>query len=85
MVYDNTNNYDQKISLCDALDRLLNHGIAISGDIVVSVAGVELLYIGLRGLLCSVDALDEEPQSMRSFRSSPMEFPFHDDKLGVMK
>ncbi len=31
---------NDQISLCDALDRLLSHGISVSGDIVISVAGV---------------------------------------------
>ena len=54
------------ISLCDALDRMLNQGVVLSGDIVVSVAGVELLYIGLRGLICSMDAMDSRPASLDS-------------------
>ncbi len=52
-------------SLCDALDRMLNKGVAIHGDIKISVAGVDLLYIGLRGLLCAVDALDGPPASFQ--------------------
>ena len=37
----------KNISLCDALDRLLTKGVVIYGDISISVAGVDLLYIGL--------------------------------------
>ncbi len=47
------------ISLCDALDRILSKGVVAYGDIAISVAGVDLLYIGLRGLICAVDALQE--------------------------
>lgn len=61
------------ISLCDALDRMLNKGVVLSGDIVVSVAGVELLYIGLRGLICSMDALDSRPASLDSLRHIKMD------------
>lgn len=53
------------VSLCDALDRILTKGVAVNGDIAISVAGVDLLYIGLRGLLCAVDALGELPDSLR--------------------
>lgn len=53
------------VSLCDALDRILSQGVAVNGDIAISVAGVDLLYIGLRGLLCAVDALGEVPASLR--------------------
>jgi len=54
----------KNISLCDALDRLLNKGVVVTGDITISVAGVDLLYIGLRGLICAVDALGELPPSL---------------------
>lgn len=62
----------KQISLCDALDRMLNQGVVLSGDIVVSVAGVDLLYIGLRGLICSMDALDSRPASLDSYRNRRM-------------
>lgn len=54
------------ISLCDALDRILTKGVVIYGDISISVAGVDLLYIGLRGLVCAIDALGELPPSLQS-------------------
>lgn len=54
----------KNISLCDALDRLLNKGVVITGDITISVAGVDLLYIGLRGLVCAIDAMGELPASL---------------------
>jgi hypothetical protein len=60
------------ISLCDALDRMLNQGVVLSGDVVVSVAGVDLLYIGLRGLICSMDALDTRPASLDSLNRMRM-------------
>ncbi len=60
-----------RISLCDALDRLLNTGVVAHGDLTISVAGVELLYVGIRGLLCAVDALDRKPQSLNSAVCEP--------------
>ncbi len=54
----------KNISLCDALDRLLTKGVVIYGDISISVAGVDLLYIGLRGLVCAIDSLEEIPASL---------------------
>ena len=59
------NGLSSNVSLCDALDRILSQGVAVNGDISISVAGVDLLYIGLRGLLCAVDALGELPESLR--------------------
>ena len=42
-------------SLCELLDRVLNTGVVASGDIVISVAGVDLLYLNLQLLLTSVE------------------------------
>lgn len=46
---------DQHISLCETLDRVLNTGVVIHGDITISVANIDLIYIGLRALLTSVE------------------------------
>ncbi|XZE19268.1 gas vesicle protein [Pirellulaceae bacterium SH449] len=54
----------ENISLCDAIDRLLNKGVVVTGDITVSVAGVDLLYVGLRALVVAIDAMDEMPPSL---------------------
>ena len=47
----------QRVSLCDMLDRILNKGVVLTGEIVVSVAEVELLYIGLQAVITSVETL----------------------------
>ncbi len=65
------NTLSSNVSLCDALDRILSQGVAVNGDIAISVAGVDLLYIGLRGLLCAVDALGEVPASLRGESTRP--------------
>ena len=61
---DESEHLAKNISLCDALDRLLNKGVVITGDITISVAGVDLLYVGLRGLVCAIDAMGELPPSL---------------------
>jgi hypothetical protein len=43
-------------ALVDVLDRLLDTGIVLDGQIVLSVAGVDLVHIGLRALVASVDS-----------------------------
>ncbi|QRN94920.1 gas vesicle protein [Archangium violaceum] len=45
----------ESISLCEALDRVLHKGVALRGDIVLSVADVDLVYLGLQLILCSTD------------------------------
>jgi hypothetical protein len=42
-------------SLVDVLDRLLDTGVVADGQIVLSVAGVDLIYVGVRALLASLD------------------------------
>lgn len=43
-----------KLSLCETLDRLLAKGVVVSGEIMISVADVDLLYLDLQLLLTSV-------------------------------
>lgn len=42
-------------SLCEALDRVLHKGAVIVGEVTISVADVDLVYLGLQLVLCSVD------------------------------
>lgn len=43
------------VSLCEALDRLLHKGACVRGDLTLSVAGVDLVYVGLDVLVASVE------------------------------
>jgi hypothetical protein len=45
--------------LVDVLDRILDKGLVIAGDIKVSLAEVELLTIRIRLLVCSLDKAQE--------------------------
>ena len=44
------------VALVDLLDRLLGGGVVIMGDVVISLAGVDLVRISLNALIASVDA-----------------------------
>jgi hypothetical protein len=46
-------------SLVDVLDRVLDKGLVIAGDIRVSLAEVELLTIRIRLIVCSIDKAQE--------------------------
>jgi hypothetical protein len=48
----------EQLTLVDLIDRVLASGVVLSGDITLSVAGVDLVYVGLRVLLASVGTLD---------------------------
>lgn len=46
---------DPDISLLDVLDSVLNRGIVVQGSLVISIAGVDLVYLGLNAVLTSVE------------------------------
>lgn len=49
----------QPSSLADVLERVLDRGVVIAGDIVVSVVNVELLTLKIRLIVASVDTAKE--------------------------
>ena len=42
---------EERVTLVDLVDRVLNKGVVLTGDITLSVADVDLVYVGLRVLL----------------------------------
>lgn len=55
---DNVITKSKDVTLLEILDRVLNKGVVISGDIVISVADVDLVYLGLKVLLSSVETME---------------------------
>lgn len=51
--------FDRSVSLLDLLDRILSKGVLAHGDLTLSVAGVDLVYLGLRAILTSADRAEE--------------------------
>lgn len=49
----------KEVSLCEVLDRVLDKGAVLTGELVISVADIELLYVGLNLVLGSVETLLE--------------------------
>lgn len=47
-------------SLCEVLDRVLNKGAVIDGEATISVAGIDLVYLGLKLILTSIDTARRE-------------------------
>ncbi|MEE3895803.1 gas vesicle protein [Priestia megaterium] len=45
------------IALIDILDVILDKGIAIKGNLLISIAGIDLVYLDLRVLISSVETL----------------------------
>jgi hypothetical protein len=56
-------------SLLDMLDRLLNKGVVLNGDVVLGVAGVDLVYLRLSGLLCAIDRVQPARSSKKRRRN----------------
>jgi len=50
-----TDGHPRSTGLVDVLDRILDKGLVVAGDIKVSLAEVELLTICIRLLICSID------------------------------
>jgi hypothetical protein len=46
-------------SLLEVVDNLLTKGVVLSGDVVVGLAGVDLIYLRLSVLLCAADRIAE--------------------------
>jgi hypothetical protein len=56
--------------LADVLERILDKGIVIAGDVAVSLVGVELLTVRIRLVICSVDRALE--LGIRWWETDPM-------------
>ena len=60
---------DASVGLVDLLDRVLGGGVVAAGDIVLSVAGVELVYLNLRVLLASVQSVLGDPAAAQELEA----------------
>ena len=47
------------LAVLDLLDRIIDQGVILAGDVTISVADVDLIYLGLRVLLAPVERLPE--------------------------
>ena len=54
---------EEEVSLLDILDHVLNAGVVIHGSLVISLAGVDLVYLGLNVVLTSVETALRNLQS----------------------
>ena len=60
-----------QVTLLELVDRVLNKGVVLSGDITLSVADVDLVYVGLRVLLSSVATLEGQNERVLAGRTLP--------------
>jgi len=51
------NRDDTKATLVDLLDRILDKGVMLNADVIISLAGIPLIGINLRAAIASVDTM----------------------------
>ena len=61
----------REVALVDLVDRLLAGGVVIGGDITLSIADVDLVYVGLRALITSVASAEEQGIRLPPARGTP--------------
>jgi Gas vesicle protein len=50
-------------SLLDLVDNALTKGVVVSGDVVLGLAGIDLVYLRLSAVLCAVESLVRKAES----------------------
>lgn len=48
---------DERLRLVELVDRVLDRGVVLRGDVTISVAGIDLVYLELRLLLSGIEAM----------------------------
>ena len=49
--------HERDVAIADLLDRALNKGVVVWGEATISLAGVDLVYVGLRVLVASIETV----------------------------
>jgi gas vesicle structural protein len=55
----------ERLSICEILDRVLNKGVVVAGEITISVADVDLIYMSLQLVLTSIETARESMKDGR--------------------
>ncbi|MCX6233319.1 MAG: gas vesicle protein [Bacteroidetes bacterium] len=58
-MYENVVDRSKDITILELLDRVLNKGVILTGDIVISVADIDLVYVGVKLMLSSVETMEQ--------------------------
>jgi hypothetical protein len=56
---------EEQFALADLVNRVLDRGVTVVGQVTISVAGVDLIYLGLRLDLAAIEAADPNSASGR--------------------
>lgn len=59
-----------RVGLIEVVNRVLDKGVAVTGEVVIGVGGVDLIFLGLQLVLSSVETLDRL-ESLRPLSRGP--------------
>jgi hypothetical protein len=62
---------DEELTLLELTDRLLNRGVVLTGEAMISVAGVDLIYLGLNVVLTAAENLRAQRGAAASRDNAP--------------
>ena len=74
----------RSVSLCEALDRVLNTGVVALGEIKLSVADVDLVYLGLQLVVTSIESGRELSPVHGPPQSGPLSIGAFDEKEALV-
>lgn len=58
-MHENVIDRSKEVTILELLDRVLNKGVVLTGDIVITVADIDLVYLGVKLMLSSVETMEQ--------------------------
>lgn len=77
--YDELDRLD--LTLLDLVDHVLNKGVVLTGEATISVAGIDLIYLGLNVVLASVETIEATLRAREQGTGNPL--PASDEFLSL--
>ena len=62
---------NEQVTLCEVLDRILNKGAVVVGEVRISVADIDLIYLGLQLVLSSIESVRDPEHLEAAIRIGP--------------
>jgi hypothetical protein len=69
-MHDNVFDRSKDITILELLDRVLTKGVILTGDLVISVADIDLVYLGVKLMLSSVETMEQLKLGKKQERSN---------------
>lgn len=65
--------HEETYTILELLDRIFDKGVVIAGDITISLADVDLLYLGVKIVVTSVENMERNKAQARGFLNGTTE------------